>query len=216
MSNEQPETMERARILSEALDSSEKPKIGEGQYDYAKRADLPRMLREQAKDALFFECDPHVTGDAWNIVQMAADELEAALATPSPSTDTLEGGRKSYNAKVREDMRALAIDLSSVPVAAHPAVAARLMAERIMLPKQWWLRVGIWVVKKRRHIGDYEAWAALCVRAPELAADVIGQTCDWIVSGKDADGEGVGGLNQREVNAVATMLATLNTGGSHD
>lgn len=76
---------ERVRVFGAALESADTHKIGEGRYGYAKLADLPRMLREQAKDALFFECEPSVTVDAWNIVQMAADELAARIASASPA-----------------------------------------------------------------------------------------------------------------------------------
>lgn len=65
--------------LRAALESEYKPKLGEGDYAYLKREHLPMALREQAKDALFFDAEPHVVIDAWNIIQIAADEL----ATPS-------------------------------------------------------------------------------------------------------------------------------------
>lgn len=74
----------RVAELRSALESNYRPKIGEGDYAYAKLERLPFMLREQAKDALFFACEPHVTIDAWNIVQMAADEL-GALLKPTPT-----------------------------------------------------------------------------------------------------------------------------------
>jgi hypothetical protein len=56
------------------------PKLGEGDYAYLKREHLPMALREQAKDALFCEAEPHAVIDAWNIIQIAADELEAPSA----------------------------------------------------------------------------------------------------------------------------------------
>jgi hypothetical protein len=78
-------------MLREAMDSDQRPKIGEGEYAYAKLHELPKMLRDQAKDVLFFDAEPHVVIDAWNIVQMAADKLEAALQpTPASSVSTEE------------------------------------------------------------------------------------------------------------------------------
>lgn len=76
---------ENGALLMEALNNPEPVKIAEGEYAYAKVEELPAMLRDMAGDALFFQCEPHVTIDAWNIARMAADELEARLARPSSS-----------------------------------------------------------------------------------------------------------------------------------
>lgn len=118
---------------------------------------------------------------------------------------------KSYNAKSRVDMAELASDLLRVPYKARPAMAANLMAEGVMLPSQWWVRLTMRLAKWRHKTDTYGAWAIVCARAPQIADDLIDQTAAWIRNGKDADGEGVGGLNQREVDTVVGMLSVLRT-----
>lgn len=83
-----------------AVMNSATPTIGEGDYAYAKLDQLPKMLRDQCRDVLFCEAEPHVIADAWNIVRMAADELEAALASsPIPKTFPREAERERGQAE---------------------------------------------------------------------------------------------------------------------
>lgn len=117
---------------------------------------------------------------------------------------------RTYNARSRADMRDLAKALALIPKAARPGVAANLIADGLMIPRQWWLRAIMWLVKKRHGYDTFEAWAHVCLKAPEIADELLEQTIDWIVSGKDADGEGVGGFNQREADALARMLLTVD------
>lgn len=114
--------------------------------------------------------------------------------------------KDAYDARDRDGVRRLAFDLMNLPRAARPAVAARLMAERIMLPTQQWVRFGVWLAKKRHGFDDYDAWAHIMSRMPRVADELFEQAAEWIVNGKDAGGFGIGGLDQREVNAVATMI----------
>jgi hypothetical protein len=68
----------------------------------------------------------------------------------------------------------------------------------------------MWVAKRRHRLNDYEAWALICSRAPKIANELIGQAADWIVAGKEANGLGVGGLNQQEVNTLQTLLEAVS------
>lgn len=77
-------------LLREAMNSPT-PTIGQGEYAYAKPTDLPSMLREQCNNVLFSEAEPHVIADAWNIVRMAANELEARLAASPPAPADASG-----------------------------------------------------------------------------------------------------------------------------
>lgn len=113
----------------------------------------------------------------------------------------------SYDARDRGSIRFLAMALMALPRSSRPAVAARIIAERIMLPSQRWVRFCVWLVKKRHGLDTYAAWSMVLGRAPNVADELIGQTADWIVGGKDADGEGVGGLNQREVEDLARIIS---------
>lgn len=115
----------------------------------------------------------------------------------------------AYSARSRSDMRDLSKLLLSAPRKARPAMAANIMAEGLMLPRQWWVRLPIWFAKKTQGIDDFEAWARVCVRAPQVADDLIEQAADWMVNGKDAYGEGVAGFCQREVDAITGMLLSI-------
>lgn len=113
---------------------------------------------------------------------------------------------EAYDACSRQDMVRLARDLIRLPSAARPAVCARIMAERLMLPRQWWVRFVVWLAKKRHGLDDYGAWSLILANVPGHADELIAQTSAWITDGKDAGGQGVGGFDQREVNATATII----------
>jgi hypothetical protein len=115
-----------------------------------------------------------------------------------------------FDAMSRYDMRMLATQVMCAPTDARPALAARMLAERIILPSQWWVRFAVWLAKKRHRTDDYGAWAHLLTKAPKLAGDFIQIAADWIVAGKEADGKGVGGLHQGEVDKLTIMLTEIS------
>lgn len=116
---------------------------------------------------------------------------------------------RRYDARDPKSIRLLADDLLGLPAAARPAVVARLMTERIMIPSQWWVRFSVWLAKKRHGLDTFDAWALLLTRLPSVADESIEQTAQWIVSGKDASGEGIGGLDQKEVDTVGLLIHAI-------
>jgi len=115
----------------------------------------------------------------------------------------------AYNAKVKADTVRLSRDLLNLPKATRPALVARIMAEGLMLPTQWRVKIPIWMLQKRHRTDLYGAWTQLLARAPQIADDSLEQTAVWAVSGKDASGEGVGGFNQVEMDKLALMIKVL-------
>jgi len=119
------------------------------------------------------------------------------------SRTTAKDGLSAYN---RSDMKRLASLVSAVDDEHRKPFAATLMANRIMVPRQWWVRFSVWVIQRRSKVGLYSAWLHVLTTLPQIVDEMIEQTADWIENGKEADGLGVGGLNQREVDLLAGLF----------
>jgi hypothetical protein len=111
----------------------------------------------------------------------------------------------TYDAKSMDDVRALARRLAMVRRQDYQFIAANILGHGLMRP-QWWVRwmtaIGSW----RHRMPKNLFLAHVIAKHPAIADELIPATCAWIAGGKDADGEGVGGFNQREVNMLARWL----------
>lgn len=123
----------------------------------------------------------------------------------------------TLNAKDCGDLILLANALNGLPATAHPAIAARVLAEGLMLPKGIGARVmtlASKIVQWRRKVDAYTAYATLLctTHGRSIATDTFDQTVKWIVYGRDTSTKGsAGGFNQTEVDKLCRMhnLAAL-------
>lgn len=111
----------------------------------------------------------------------------------------------SYSAKSRDDMRAIAKRLAFSRPDQHVFLAASIAGHGMMLP-QLWMRAVVAFGAWRNGVPKGVVWANVMKRYPEIANQTINETVKWITTGKDADGEGVGGFNQREVDQLSRLL----------
>lgn len=111
----------------------------------------------------------------------------------------------TLSAKSRPDMRWLAVRLAATHDKDRPALAAAMMANGMMYC-QWWLMLGARFLRWRHGLNKHEAWAWIFHRFPGGVDDLIMGAARHIQFGKDADGEGVGGFNQREVDEMVRLL----------
>jgi hypothetical protein len=131
----------------------------------------------------------------------------------------LEG---ALSAKDRGDLIRLADALHDLPSTAHPAIAARVLAEGLMLPKGLNARIVTWSAKLicwRRKIDRYSAYAILFVspRGMAVATETFEQTVHWLVYGRDTSMKGsMGGFNQAELDKLCRMhdLAAISRTGA--
>jgi hypothetical protein len=116
-----------------------------------------------------------------------------------------------YDATNRSSMQNLREYLEDAPQSTHPALAARILADGLMISKERWVRVAVRFIKWRGNLDDYQAWIHIFSQRKGLsmATDMVNQTAQWITDGEDSGGEGVGGLNQREVDLLARMLQVV-------
>lgn len=107
--------------------------------------------------------------------------------------------------KSKPDMLALAHNLVNASQGDRLFLASSIAGEGLMRP-QWWLRAAVAFGAWRSGLPKGMVWAQVLMRHPEIVDQTIEATADWIANGKDADGEGVGGFNQREVNRLVMLL----------
>ena len=112
------------------------------------------------------------------------------------------------NAKSRSDMQRLAFRLNAIPEGGRDALASAIMAAGLMR-SQWWMHLLVKMISWRQGMNLSEAWTFAFYHNPGNIAPLIKATADWIVSGKDASGEGIGGFNQAEVVTLDRILNTL-------
>ncbi len=117
----------------------------------------------------------------------------------------------TLSAKDRGDLLRLADALNELPPSAHPGIAARVLAEGMMLPKGIAARLMSWAVKViqwRRKIDAYDAYSLVLVdpRCWQIATDTFDQTVKWLVYGRDTSMKGsMGGFNQDELDKLCRM-----------
>lgn len=105
--------------------------------------------------------------------------------------------------KSKSDMGELAAKVGSLDGGDALYAAACICAHGMMKP-QWWMRLVVWIASLRHD--KRLVWLNVMIRFPEIAVQTIDATANWIEYGKDADGEGVGGFNQSEVDRMIKIL----------
>lgn len=117
----------------------------------------------------------------------------------------------TLSAKDRGDLIRLADALNELPATAHPAIASRVLAEGLMLPKGLNARILSWsakIIQWRRKVDAYTAYATLfsAPRGLPIATDTFDQTVKWLVYGRDTTMRGsMGGFNQVELDKLCRM-----------
>lgn len=81
-----------------------------------------------------------------------------------------------------------------------------LVDNSLMIPSNLLVRLSMWIVKKR--VGTTaDLWIMLEDQYPGVLDDLIGDTCQWITSGKDkSDPKSAGGFNAQEVQLLETYF----------
>jgi len=119
------------------------------------------------------------------------------------------------NAVSRRQISAFAKELLALPNTAHPAMAARILAEGLMTPRgfgAWVLTISAKLIHWRRGGDLYSAYAALLCQPKgwEVATDTVRQTVDWMLNGRDAtNAASVGGFNQPEIDKLFCVYALV-------
>lgn len=112
-----------------------------------------------------------------------------------------------YLAKSRGDMLALADRVRTVPETTERVFAAALLAAGVMRTNRI-VHFAVWLGTKLRRRPAMHTWLTLFLHPKGMnARDMIEGAAAWIADGKDADGEGAGGLNQAEVALVTRLVA---------
>lgn len=105
--------------------------------------------------------------------------------------------------KSREDIALLAEGLR---YSNNPAGVASVMMATGMMKMQWWAHALVRFMCWRHDISPQQAWGIVFAKFPVMAGELIEAAATWIVAGKDKDGEGIGGFNQRECDVLAYTL----------
>lgn len=142
--------------------------------------------------------------------------------------DLIERVEGTLCAASRKDLLRLADLLRSLPATAHPAIAARVLAEGLMLPKGLNARILSWsakIIQWRKKVGAYAAYGILLAnpKGMPVATETFEQTLHWLVYGRDAsNAASAGGFNQAELDKLcrvydlacsASLRAHMGTGG---
>jgi hypothetical protein len=108
----------------------------------------------------------------------------------------------------KSDVAALAAEVRAVPDRHAPAFAAAIVEYGMMIPQQSWVRIIIRIGMWRNRCGAGRVWLSVYTRKPEMARELIEQTADWIIHGKDrTDPHSAGGFNQAEVDKMLWLLS---------
>lgn len=116
----------------------------------------------------------------------------------------------SLKASNRDDVRLLANMVNEVRTDFHQILAASIIHLGILIPKERSIRAAMWLAEKRRKT-KYQLMMGIFQRYPSLATAIIEATADHILLGEDTeDADSVGGLSQREFDAVSGLLLVIS------
>lgn len=109
-----------------------------------------------------------------------------------------------FDCRDKEDISILA---EATRGTSNPIGIAAVMMASGMMKAQWWLHALARFIAWRHDLSPQQAWTMMFIKLPAMAEEIIAGAADWIENGKDKDGEGVGGFNQREVETLSFALA---------
>lgn len=113
-----------------------------------------------------------------------------------------------YRANNSLDIKMLAKRLRAVPASAHPALAASIVDLNLMIPKGFWTKAIIWVLRLREP--RFLRLAAFYSRMPDMASELVEDTARWAITGRDSNVSSRGGFCQAELDQLEGLLDAID------